>query len=306
MGTLGDIKSYDSMADFYASIGGTLEQDVDFTVHRLESIHGDAPIKSPLFRANYYSIVMIRQGRGRYLIDDRAFETRPGTLYFTNPGHVKGFEIHEPSEGFVITFAEPFLKQYVHEAIFDEFPFLIAEVVPPQYMDAAAFGAFDDLGAQLLAELESESSYRFKVVGSLMVVLLLKIKEAFWNSYDPLAEADSGSQIVRAFKRQLEAHFRGLSAGEAQEMLQVQDFARAQHLHPSYLTTVIKRKTGKTVHAWIAEKTVAEAQAMLSRSDASIKEIGYRLAFKEPGHFSRFFRKHTGLTPSGFRASSRA
>lgn len=301
-----DIQIYDSMADFYRSIGGVMDQEVDFTAHRLETIHGDAPMKSPLFRANYYSIVMIRRGRGRYLIDDHAYDTGPGTLYFTNPGHVKGFEIHEPSEGYVITFAESFLKRYVHEAIFDEFPFLIAEVVPPQILDGAAFATFDALGAQLLGEFERRSRYRFKILGSLMVVLLLRIKEAFWDGYDPMDEADSGSQIVRRFKRHLEAHFRDLAAGEIREIFQVQDFAQAQHLHPGYLTTVIRRKTGKTVTAWIAEKTVAEAQALLSRSGASIQEVAYRLAFKEPGHFSRFFKKHTGLTPSSFRAGRRS
>ena len=54
------IAIYNSMAEFYASMGGTLEQDVDFTINRLEEVHGDLPIKSPLFRANYYSIIIIK------------------------------------------------------------------------------------------------------------------------------------------------------------------------------------------------------------------------------------------------------
>ncbi|MEO1147851.1 MAG: hypothetical protein AAFY26_19900 [Cyanobacteria bacterium J06638_22] len=57
------IKTYSSMAD-----GGKLEQDVDFTIHRLEQVHGEAPFKSPLFRTNYYSIVLIRQEQGCYII----------------------------------------------------------------------------------------------------------------------------------------------------------------------------------------------------------------------------------------------
>ena len=63
------INVYNSMAEFYASMGGGLQQDVDFTIHRLEEIHGDVPVKSPLFRANYYSILLIRKGEGRYLVD---------------------------------------------------------------------------------------------------------------------------------------------------------------------------------------------------------------------------------------------
>lgn len=289
------------MAEFYAATGGTMEQDLDCTIHRLEDVHADPPLVSPLFRANYYSFVLIRAGRGRYLIDNYTYETKPGTIYFTNPGHIKGFEIHELCRGYIITFAESFLKQYVHAHIFEEFPFLIAEIAPPQYTDPATFAVFDRLGSQLLSEFQSSSTYKAQILGSLVRVLLLKIKEMFWHSYDPLHESDRGSQIVRTFKQNLEAHFRELVAGRIEAMYQVQDYAAAQQLHPNYLSTVVKSKTGKPIQAWIAEKTIAEAQALLARSNATVQEVAYRLAFKEPGHFTRYFKKHTGLTPSEFR-----
>jgi AraC family transcriptional activator of pobA len=151
-----EIKIYNSMSEFYASMGGTLEQDVDFTIHRLEQVHREIPIKSPLFRANYYSVLIIRKGSGRYIIDSQSYPTQDGTIYFTNPGHIKGFEIDELSHGYVITFSESFLKQYVHENILDEFPFLIAEVAPPSYPNLEVFQVFDDLGNQLLQEYHSD------------------------------------------------------------------------------------------------------------------------------------------------------
>jgi AraC family transcriptional regulator, transcriptional activator of pobA len=294
------IKIYYSMSEFYASMGGKLEQEVDFTIHPLEKIHGEIPVKSPLFRANYYSILIIRKGRGRYVIDGQSYPTQDRTVYFTNPGHVKGFEIYELSHGYVVTFSESFLKQYINENILDEFPFLIAEVTPPSYPDAEVFQIFDRLGQQLLQEYQSPSPYKFKVVGSLLVILLLRIKERFWKNYDPLTEASTSSAIVLTFKRNLEQNFRDLLTGNGQPF-QVQDYAQAQYLHPSYFSTVIKRKTGKSVNQWIAEKTIAEAQALLARSSESVQEIAFRLGFKDAAHFSRFFKKHTELSPIGFR-----
>jgi AraC family transcriptional regulator, transcriptional activator of pobA len=297
------IKIYNSMSEFYASMGGTLKQDVDFTIHRLEEVHGEIPIKSPLFRANYYSILIIRKGRGRYIIDGQSYPTQDRTIYFTNPGHVKGFEIYELSHGYVITFSESFLKQYVHENVLDEFPFLIAEVAPPSYPDREVFQIFDDLGNQLLQEYASDSAYKFKIIGNLTVLLLLRIKERFWKAYNPLTEAPASSAIVATFKRNLEEHFRNLLSGQCDRSFQVQDYAQAQYLHPSYFSTVIKRKTGKSVNSWITEKTVAEAQALLARSTESVQEIAFRLGFKDAAHFSRFFKKHTERSPLGFRQS---
>jgi AraC family transcriptional regulator, transcriptional activator of pobA len=297
------VKIYNSMSEFYASMGGTLEQDVDFTIHRLEEVHGEIPIKSPLFRANYYSILIVRQGRGRYIIDGQSYPTQNRTIYFTNPGHIKGFEIYELSHGYVITFSESFLKQYVHEKILDEFPFLIAEVAPPSYPDREVFQIFDDLGKQLLQEYASDSAYKFKIIGNLTVLLLLRIKERFWQAYDPLTEAPASTAIVVTFKRNLEEHFRNLVSGQCDRSFQVQDYAQAQYLHPSYFSTVIKRKTGKSVNSWITEKIVAEAQALLARSTESVQEIAFRLGFKDAAHFSRFFKKHTEMSPMSFRQS---
>jgi AraC family transcriptional regulator, transcriptional activator of pobA len=297
------IETYNSMSELYASFGGSIEQDVDFTIHRNEELFPNFPVKSPLFRTSFYTVLILHEGRGRYLIDDRSYVTRGNIIYFTNPGHLKGFEVEETLKGYLITFSESFLKQYVRDDILDEFPFLVAEVVPPNYPEREVFQIFDDLGGMLLHEYQSDFVYKYKAIGCLMVMLLLKIKERFWKAYDPLTEALTSSNITLTFQRNLEAHFRDLLTGKCDRLLQVQDYAQAQYLHPNYFSTVIKYKTGKSVNSWIAEKTIAEAKAMLARSSESVQEIAARLGFKDAGHFSRFFKKHTELSPLSFRQS---
>jgi len=71
------------------------------------------------------------------------------------------------------------------------------------------------------------------------------------------------------------------------------------------LCTVIKNKTGKSVKSWITEKTIAEAQALLSKTDLSVKAIAYKLKFPEPTHFNKFFKKHCRITPNAYRKSGK-
>lgn len=300
-----EIRLYNTISEFYQALGIPLAQETEFTIHAIDQFHHYYPEKSPLFRANYYAFVIVKKGRGRYILDSQTFEISPHTIYFNNPGHIKGYEIIDSYQGHIITFSEKFLKQYVHENIFDEFPFLLAESAPPHYLNLAQFEPFMALCEQLLAEYLGTSPYRYKILSNLLMVFLLRIKEMFWDHYDPQEEGDQTSAIVMDFKKNLEAHFRSLTAGTSDQLLQVQDFAHLQDLHPNYFNTVIKRKTGKTVNTWIAEKTIAEAQALLIQSSCSIKEIAYQLAFQEPTHFSRFFKKHIGLTPSAFRQAHR-
>jgi AraC-like DNA-binding protein len=282
-----------------------IEQDATFTIHSLLDIHGTIPYKSPVFRTNYYSFVFIKDGRGNYTTDELTFEYGPRTIYFTNPGHLKAFEFYELRDAYLVTLSEQFLKENVHADVFRDFPFLLAETVAPQSLSPREFEEVETLYLQLLREYQNGSAYKYRIIGNLFVVLLLKIKEAFWGDYRPLEEGDRSSQIVRQFREELERHYTDLAEGKVENQFQVQDYAAAQHLHPNYFSQVISSKTGQPVTHWIAEKTIAQANALLRHSTAPIKEVARKLGFRETSHFSNYYRKHAGLTPSAFRRRGR-
>ncbi|MEM9719288.1 MAG: AraC family transcriptional regulator [Bacteroidota bacterium] len=296
-----DIHQYETLADLYQDLGIKIRQKAEFTIENVREVHQTIPYKSPIFRTNYYSFVFVKNGRGNYTTDDQTFEYTSRTIYFTNPGHLKGFEFYELEEAYLITLSESFLKTNVHSEIFREFPFLLAETVPPQTLSEKEFQVFERIYLHILEEYRGNSQYKFPVIGNLFVVLLLKIKEQFWSGYIPLEEGDRSSQIVKRFKQHLEKHYRDLAEGKISQHFQAQDYAHLQHLHPNYLNTVIKSKTGRSISNWIAEKTATEAKALLKNSSLSIKEIGIQLGFHETAHFSNFFKKQTSQSPSAFR-----
>jgi len=141
-------------------------------------------------------------------------------------------------------------------------------------------------------------------LGNLFVVLLLKLKEELWLDYNPIVEGNRYSQIVKSFKQQLESEFRKVTGKQQNgSKLQVQHFAEKLNLHPNYLNSVIKSKTGKTINEWIVIRTLSSAKSLLKNTTLSAKEIGYRLGFSEPTHFTRFFKKHQNTTPMAFKKS---
>ncbi|HEY1121221.1 MAG TPA: helix-turn-helix domain-containing protein, partial [Haloferula sp.] len=44
-----------------------------------------------------------------------------------------------------------------------------------------------------------------------------------------------------------------------------------------------------------------DAKRLLLYSELSVAEIGYRLGFKDPSYFGRFFRRYESRTPAEFR-----
>lgn len=158
----------------------------------------------------------------------------------------------------------------------------------------------------MVNELEKNSVYKNKILGNLFTVLLLKMKEKFWVNYNPIDEGSRNSQIVKSFRQLLEVEFRKVLNNEhIESKLQVKYLAEQLHLHPNYLNSVIKSKTGKTVNDWIAFQTIIVAKDFLLNTSHSSKEIAYKLGFSEPTHFSRFFKKNTLLSPNAFRKSNK-
>jgi len=43
-------------------------------------------------------------------------------------------------------------------------------------------------------------------------------------------------------------------------------------------------------------------KSLLEQGDLSVKEVAYRLGFEDQYHFSRLFKKKTGIAPSQWRA----
>jgi AraC-like DNA-binding protein len=54
----------------------------------------------------------------------------------------------------------------------------------------------------------------------------------------------------------------------------------------------------------IDNRVLLEAKRLLVHTDLPAGAIGQRLGFPEATVFTKFFRRHTGLTPTGFRAAA--
>ena len=63
----------------------------------------------------------------------------------------------------------------------------------------------------------------------------------------------------------------------------------------------VKRATGVTAGHLIRQKLLSEAKRQLVFTTQPIHDIAKELAFADPSHFARFFRKQTGATPHEFR-----
>lgn len=85
--------------------------------------------------------------------------------------------------------------------------------------------------------------------------------------------------------------------------ISLKDVAAELKYSPSYLTNLVKCKTGKTVNRWITERRLAEARYLLLKTNQSVEQIAYAVGYLDVSYFFRQFRRHHTKTPQTWRKS---
>ncbi|WP_163685310.1 helix-turn-helix transcriptional regulator [Mycolicibacterium gadium] len=85
------------------------------------------------------------------------------------------------------------------------------------------------------------------------------------------------------------------------EALSLRDVAREVGMTPGHLTTIVRRRTGRTVQEWIIDRRMAESRRLLADTDLPIQEVARQVGIADPGYFSRVFRRTHGSSPRSWR-----
>ncbi|MEP2404623.1 MAG: helix-turn-helix domain-containing protein [Nonlabens ulvanivorans] len=99
--------------------------------------------------------------------------------------------------------------------------------------------------------------------------------------------------LIRKFNILVEQHYKVKH--------QVSDYADLLFKSPKTLSNFFKKHDVKSPLKIINERIAAEAKRLLLYSDKSAEEIAYELGYKEPSHFSKFFKTQVGMSPLAYR-----
>lgn len=85
------------------------------------------------------------------------------------------------------------------------------------------------------------------------------------------------------------------------EPLSLAEVAREVAVSPGHLTTLVRRRTGRTVMDWITERRMGEARRLLTDTRLPIADVAERIGMSDAGYFTRVFRQEHGTSPSNWR-----
>lgn len=150
------------------------------------------------------------------------------------------------------------------------------------------------------AELNNEGAFaREALLGMYLKAFLIQVQRARDES-----ENKTGHTVfVPDEKRRLLNHFVNLLDQHYTKGLTVSGYAARLHISARTLSDLTRQTLNKTPLQMIQERITLEAQRLLLHSGLNVNQISYRLGFEDPSYFVKYFKKHTGRSPSEFRKS---
>ena len=149
----------------------------------------------------------------------------------------------------------------------------------------------------IISLLKSEVSYKREAVLSALSSLFYILMGA-WTS-----EQNSKPDTLSNRSKVIFDKFMRLVMEYYMQHRNVGFYAEKLCLTPKYLSKIIKTATGRSAPEWIDSYVILEAKNLLKHSGTPIKEIVFKLNFPNQSVFYKFFKAHTGMTPTEYRNS---
>ena len=115
-----------------------------------------------------------------------------------------------------------------------------------------------------------------------------------------ITRADVNKGLLEQFEKLLHEYLH-TDAAFLNGLPSVNYFAHQLNLSPNYFGDLIKKEAGQSAKEYINHKVMNKAKEKVLDTRKTVNEIASELGFKYPQHFTRAFKKSTGLTPHDYR-----
>ena len=223
------------------------------------------------------------------------FRLKKDSLFIFSPKHILQVQSNNRFKAHLIVIAPDFLKRINIDTKRMMPLFLQFGSLPCMELTQAESQSLRSFISMVEQELKgSETDFSSEIIGGLIAATIYKVGDILTHYLTEHPEVDSpihnrAEEYFRQFTELLGEHYKHERS--------VGFYARQLCITPKYLTTLIKRISGKSVSEWIDNYVILEAKTLLKYSNMSVQEIAYYLNFPNQSFFGSYFKRNAGMSP---------
>lgn len=272
------------------------EEFKDINLFRYEDARS-CTMDIPPYRNGFYQIFFIHHTdlTGNYNDNRLHFIPKNHYLLFTCPGKLISWNRCSDLHGYIFSFKSSlFLPFLSNPAFLRKFHFFNPEANTPLLLKSKKETALiSSLFGSIAKEYKHKQPDSLDIISSCVYILLTHANRLFMKT-------SASRAAIPAKKRNIMKEFEALVRKNLSAHKSVSEYAALLHVTPKHLSESLKKDSGQTAREIIQEILMLEARSLLLQTEISISEIGHRLGFADPSHFTKLFKSKVGKTPSAF------
>jgi len=241
-----------------------------------------------------YRIVWVQEDSCTFIVDTVPVEVKKNQLIFFTPHNQVEMSSTE-YQVVSLSFNREFycIREHDHEVSCYGYLFYGSSNVPVITLDDKEADRFK----LLFQVLREEFEYADNIQGDMLRVLLkrLLIKSARLTRNLLLNPEINSSQLdlIRQFNVLVEMNFK--------QKHKVKDYADMLFKSPKTLSNLFAQYSDDSPLQTINQRIILEAKRQLAHTDKTVEELAFELGYADAAHFSKFFKKHEGVSPISFK-----
>ena len=250
-----------------------------------------------------FYVVFLKDEKNCELIYGRQrYDYQKGSVVCLAPGQVIGIddtgEEFQP-QGYALCFHPDLIRGTNLGRNIKEYTFFSYEVNEALHLSERERATFIDCLQKIQEELLHPIDRLSRRLIANNIELLLNYCLRFYERQF-ITRQDTNRDILTHFEALLDNYFSNDNTRQ-KGLPTVKYCAGELCLSPNYFGDLIKKETGKTALECIQDKIISIAKEQLLIPSHSVSQIAYGLGFQYPQHFTRVFKKSTGMTPNEYR-----
>ncbi len=242
-------------------------------------------------RLAFNILIFIDQGEGRHLVDFEGVNFKANSVLLLRKGQVQAFDFTDRPSGTAILYTESFLDTLTANV---RIPFQLNTNLLKGFRPHLLLSSpIKQRTNRLIQELSLENRRAGpdpSIIMSLFGALLMMLAR----------ERESPIQNLRLIEAQKYSTFLKSIEQNYHKSRDASFYADTLNMTYKTLNLLCKKATGKTAKHHIDQCIILEAKRRLAIDRYEIATLAFQLGFDEPTNFTKYFKRHTEMTPKQF------